>query len=237
VNPYVDAVTGTPRNKLGVTDNAELAKVEYIVTDLRIAQLRMEPIKGAFDLDHLRKIHRHIFQDIYDWAGKERTLNFSKGDPNHPGWKSVFAPKEQIALIGELIAKDLKDWNYLKGTDQPEFVQKLAATYVKLNYMHPFPEGNGRATQTFLSQLATDAGYRLDFSQVSATQWNRAAARSMPQVNVREPALQRPHDVTLIHEVFQRVTSAAPNRELAPSPPAVTATVALPPSKDRDLGR
>ena len=74
MSSYVDPATGTHHNNLGLTDRGQLAKVEYAITDLRIAELELRPIAGAFDLDHLRKVHKHIFQDLYDWAGCERQL-------------------------------------------------------------------------------------------------------------------------------------------------------------------
>ena len=53
------------------------------------------------------------------------------------------------------------------------------------NHTHPFPEGNGRNTQTLLSQLARDAGYELRFANIDKRSWDMAVARSMPQVNAR----------------------------------------------------
>jgi cell filamentation protein len=214
VNAYIDPATRTHFNKLGITDRSQLAKVEYAITDLRIAELQLQPIPGRFDLDHFRKVHHHIFQDLYDWAGKERTINFSKRNPAQPGWRSVFAKHTDIAQIAESVATDLKDWTYLQGLDPPEFAKKLAMTYVKINYMHAFPEGNGRSTQTMLSQLAREAGYRLDFDKVAPADWNTAAARSMPQVNLHEPALRRPEDTRPIHRVFRAIASPLQVREI-----------------------
>lgn len=205
MNPYADAATGTPYNKLGITDRAELAKIEYGITSVRIAELEVQPIKGTFGLDHLRAVHKHVFQDVYEWAGKERTVNLSKRDPNEPWWKSVFARHEQIPAIAQSIDNDLQAWNQLKGLGQADFTTKLTGVYVKLNHMHPFPEGNGRATQTFLSQLALEAGYKLAFDKIAPKDWNNAAARSMPQANVREPAMTRKEDATAIHRVFQQI--------------------------------
>ena len=210
MNPYVDAATGTPFNKLGIADRVELAKVEYALTDLRIAELKLSPPKGDFDLPHLRAVHRHIFQDIYAWAGKDRTLNMSKRDPVEPWWQSAFARPEHIAMIDQSVREDLRTWNRLKGLGSADFAAKIAVVYVKWNHMHPFPEGNGRATQTFLSQLAREAGYELNYAKVDPKAWNMAAARSMPQVNVREPLITRPADAQFIHRVFQQIV--APSR-------------------------
>lgn len=207
MNPYVDARTGVRYNKLGITDRKQLAEVEYRLTNLRSAELVASPITGTFDLDHLRRIHRHVFQDVYEWAGELRTINFSKRDPAEPHWKSVFARHAQIPAIADSIERDLQAWDHLQGLAPAGFIGKLTATYVKLNHMHPFPEGNGRSTQLFIRQLALEAGYRVDFGQVDRHAWNRAAARSMPQTNAGNTAFRRPEDTRPILAVFSHIVT------------------------------
>jgi cell filamentation protein len=214
VNPYVDPATGTPRNKLGLADREALAKVEYQATHIRIAQLRDKPIQGNFDLAHLRAIHRHIFQDIYEWAGKERTINFSKNDPLEPWWTSVFARTEHIPMIAESVSSDLAAWDNLKGLGKEEFAKRLASIYVKVNHMHPFPEGNGRSTQTFMAQLALEAGYHIRYDRIDPALWNAAAARSMPQVNKHEPGQKREADPRLIGRVFLHIVEPTRAKEI-----------------------
>jgi cell filamentation protein len=220
VNPYIDPDTGAFYNKLGIKDPDELHQVEYAVTDLRIAELLVKPIPGKFDLEHLKAVHTHIFQDLYEWAGQVRTLDFSKRDPADPNWKSPFAPAASINDVADVITSELQHAGYLKGMKQAEFTAELAATYVKLNYMHPFNEGNGRSTQTFLTLLARDAGYELNYGNVSKDEWNQAAARSMPQTHVRDPGFKRRPDVAPIHEAFakivepQRTRVREPDRDL-----------------------
>ena len=114
MTPYIDAATGTHFNKLGIRNRDNLHQVEYAVTDLRIAELMVKPIPGRFDLDHLKQVHAHVFQDLYEWADKERTLNFSKRDA---------------------VSRDLKSWDYLKGLNQSDFTAGVTTVYVKLNYM------------------------------------------------------------------------------------------------------
>ena len=75
-DPYVYPGTSVLRNRFGLTDAADLDRVERLHTTNR----SLEPIpRGSFDLAHLRAIHRHLFQDIYDWAGELRTVEISKG--------------------------------------------------------------------------------------------------------------------------------------------------------------
>ena len=61
-------------NKLGIRDLDRLQMIERRLTMIRLAELIKHPIKGNFDLEHLQKIHYYIFQDIYEWAGKIRTV-------------------------------------------------------------------------------------------------------------------------------------------------------------------
>jgi len=78
-NVYCYPDTGVLINKFGIKDNIKLEAVERDLTGLRILELKENPIQGSFDLDHLRKIHKYIFQDIYNWAGQLRTIEVLKG--------------------------------------------------------------------------------------------------------------------------------------------------------------
>lgn len=207
MNPYVDPATGVHYNKLGIEDRQELRQAEYMITTLRALQLMEQPVTGRYDLAHLRQVHEHLFQDVYEWAGKVRTLNFTKVDPVDRTWTSPFAPHDKIEAIAVSIASDLQSWDYLRGLSKTDFTAGIVAVYVKLNYMHPFPEGNGRSTQLLLSQLAREAGYDLDFARVSPRDWNQAAARSMPQRHLRDATLTRKADIGLISRAFREVVT------------------------------
>ncbi len=86
-DPCLIAGTDTLRNTRGITDTAELAIYETRVSTARIVQLvRGEvTIPGCWDLQHLLDHHRHIFQDVYPWAGTARTTNLYKGAPSSAG--------------------------------------------------------------------------------------------------------------------------------------------------------
>lgn len=206
MNPYVDPETGVHYNKLGIKDRDTLLEAEYNATWVRSVELRASPVLGQFDLDHFRAIHKTLFQDVYEWAGELRTVNFSKRDAAEPWWKTRFDPVETIGQRFQETADYLRENNYLRGLPREEFASQLAKIYVPINAVHPAPEGNGRTTQTFLSQLATEAGHRLDFTRVDRDEWIKAAARSMTQENVKEPAMKRPGSSKLIEQVFQKIT-------------------------------
>lgn len=96
-DPYRDPQTGVLINTLGIKNDRDLARAEYTITHLRLAELGMTPIAGTFDLPHLEAIHRHLFSDIYAWAGQTRTVNVGKRDHDDPRWMSTFAPAHRIS--------------------------------------------------------------------------------------------------------------------------------------------
>ena len=162
------------RNIPGFTTKEELRRFEYAATRQRSEELALKPISGHLDTAHYRAIHRHLFQDVYEWAGEYRTVEFSKGS-------SAFAPLKTpvhtLETWGEKILGDLATERHLKGLKKTAFVERLTHHYGELNFWHPMREGNGRATKEFLYQLAKQAGYELEFQRVGAKTWNTAAER------------------------------------------------------------
>ena len=159
-DPYTDPTTGVLKNLLGITDAATLARVEQGATHIRLAQLRIEPIKGAFDLAHLQAMHRHIFQDVYAWAGEIRTVGIAKG-------QTQFAHPDHITREASKLFKQLASENHLKQMFSDPFVRRAAHYLTEINALHVFREGNGRVQRAFLEQLGREAGKPLDFSQIS----------------------------------------------------------------------
>jgi cell filamentation protein len=152
-DPYLDLQTGVLRNRLGITDRAELARVEASLTASRIYDLQLSRLSGRYDLAHLQAFHRYIFHDVYDWAGELRTVSIGKG--------AVFClPQHLVSAASEVFAWLARD-RHLRGLGRAEFVDRLTALLADVNALHPFREGNGRTQRAFLAQLARDAGYRI----------------------------------------------------------------------------
>ncbi|WP_077369180.1 Fic/DOC family protein [Anaerosalibacter sp. Marseille-P3206] len=147
------------RNKFNITNNEELNIAEMEYTSLSIAEIKDNPIKGDFNLKHLQGIHRHIFRDIYDWAGELRTVNISKGNQ--------FCNYMYITENAERIFSWLKEEHYLIGVDKANIYDKLAYYLGEINVLHPFREGNGRTQRAMIEYLAKVAGYAIDFSNIS----------------------------------------------------------------------
>jgi cell filamentation protein len=113
-DPYVYPGTSVLRNRFGIVDPEKLDKVErrYAIQRSR----RGVPI-GAFDLAHLRAIHRHLFQDIYDWAGELRTLEISKGG-------NQFQFRQYIPTGMADVHRRLTRANFLKRLPAGEFARE-----------------------------------------------------------------------------------------------------------------
>lgn len=205
IDRYIDPVTKIAYNRFGLRRRSELAAADYKITDVRMAQLLLDPMRGRYDLEHLERLHRHIYADLYDWAGELRTINFSRGLNAEPGWKARFAPVEEIATMAGSVRHDLGIWNTLNGLAHADFLVRLTSVYVKLNYMHPFLKGNGRAIAALLTQLAHEARYALHFERVEPEVWSRATAYSMPRVGNGPDSPKLMRDLTLIRDVFVRI--------------------------------
>lgn len=146
-------------NKLDIRDEQVLAQVEADITKLRISQWELNPLADTFDFNHYKAIHAHLFSDLYDWAGRIRTVDLSKKGTR-------FCSAAEIENRADLIFTRLYQLNFLKSMEYGVFVEELTDFYCSTNELHPFREGNGRTQRQFLSQLTANAGYALNFSDM-----------------------------------------------------------------------
>lgn len=171
-DPYVYPGTTVLKNSRSIQDQAGLSRLEADATSRRIWQLERKPIRRALDAPHLKAIHRHIFQDVYPWAGEFRTVNIAR-----PG-QFYFALTEQIApCLGNVLADLLRERS-LAGKPADEFCNRAADYMGELNAIHPFRDGNGRTQREFIRQLALKNGYFLDWSRVTRAAMNAASGKS-----------------------------------------------------------
>lgn len=159
------------KNKLNIKNVTLLEEAERQITAVKILDLKMHPIKGNLNFEHLLNIHKYIFNDIYEWAGKTRTVNISK--------EIQFCNYTFIKNIADEIFLKLYNDNYLIGLTNEEMITKLSYYLSELNAMHPFREGNGRTQRVFIEYLAHTAGYYVDFSKVSSKEMIEASADSI----------------------------------------------------------
>ncbi|WP_298991803.1 Fic family protein [uncultured Pseudokineococcus sp.] len=164
------------RNRYGVRNESELARREYASTARRQRELSRGDarVEATFDAAHLQGLHRHLFQDVFDWAGQFRTVDIAKDGRG-------FAPTR---LIDHYLAEARDavtgvDW---PGVDRVGFARGMAAVYAPLNQAHPFREGNGRTGRVFLDAVAEASPFRLDYSRVKPVVWNQRSAFSGPDL-------------------------------------------------------
>jgi cell filamentation protein len=141
------------KNKLNLTDADELAAFEAEVSDARADE---EAPAGDLDYAHFKAIHRHLFQDVYGWAGEARTVRISKDN-------SMFCYPENIDSEATRLFAKLKTDEFMQGLSAKDFAKQTAHFLAELNAIHAFREGNGRAQLSFFLLLADQAGHPLDF--------------------------------------------------------------------------
>ena len=146
-------------NKFDIRDEEKLSEVENVIASARYAEWLNSPQSKEFTFNHYKAIHHFLFSDLYDWAGKVRTVNISKKGTH-------FTPAENIESQAELIFDRLGRQNYFKGLPHGEFVEEIVDFYCVTNNLHPFREGNGRTQRVFLTQLIYNAGYHINFADM-----------------------------------------------------------------------
>lgn len=119
-----------------------------------------EPLPtGNFSPAHYCKIHKHLFQDVYDWAGKYRSVETSKG--GNPFCRADYIDTNMRKLFARLQTNKFK-----KGVSKTDFVTAAADFLAELNAIHPFREGNGRSQLALMHLVAIRAGHPLDLKKI-----------------------------------------------------------------------
>ena len=154
--------TDVLQNKLGILETHRLQEQEFRYSKSREQDLYLHPeaVPRSLDLDHIRGIHRYLFQDVYEWAGELRSVDMQKD-------RVAFARISSLTETANALFQDLKEHDYLKHLPKNVFVDASAQVFNELNKLHPFREGNGRTQRVFMEHLAHEAGYVLDFKTVS----------------------------------------------------------------------
>jgi len=153
---YVDPKTGILKNIPGITDPDVLLFVESGAVTKRLQELYNNPIKIK-GVENLFDIHKHLFQDIYIWAGKKRIVEISKDGKQ-------FFPTTHFDNASNYINSLIADYKKIRKNRRKELAEKLAEILDNVNYFHPFREGNGRAQREFLRLLALEKGLILNLN-------------------------------------------------------------------------
>lgn len=175
-------------NKLGITDSATLARTEEKLSKEKAVKLFEYGIldkQKAGSFQALAEIHKYLFEDIYDFAGKIRTVNIAKG-----GFR--FAPVMYLESSIENIEK-------MPQSDFDAIVEK----YVEMNIAHPFREGNGRSMRIWLDMM-----FRKELSM--AVDWSRIDKEDYLLAMERSPI----RDIEIKHLLKNALTADINDREL-----------------------
>ena len=166
-DPYLIPGTRILKNRLGAATAEALAKLEHEITAVRIEQLHHRPLAGNYDYRHLQAMHAHIFSDLYEWAGRPRTIGIVKPEPllngktvDYPHPSGRF-PADNLASRARYAFDQLSRANCLKGLARDTFVDQCAEHFSAIWQTHPFRDGNTRATLELFRQLAKAAGHPL----------------------------------------------------------------------------
>lgn len=143
-------------NKLNITNQRELFDAEVQLTSIRLQELQDNPLKGKYNFEHLKAIHHYIFQDLYDWAGKERTVEIGKGN--------LFCTTPCIQSYANSVFNKYYSQCYASKDNREDFIRVLADNYGDVNALHPFREGNGRTQREFARLVCLACGYEFNLS-------------------------------------------------------------------------
>lgn len=155
INQYT-LKNGVLRNLPNIEDEKVLLAYESFKVSNRIEELFDNPI-SIVDSSALLKIHQHLFQDVYEWAGEKRKVEISKD-----GKQFFLTNLFDTALV--FIDNLILEYKALNNTDKNAIASKLAEILDNINYLHPFREGNGRAQREFIRTLALEKGFILNLN-------------------------------------------------------------------------
>ncbi len=176
------------RNLANIRGAATLDRFESAATLYRQACLSATPIGGNFDLPHLKEIHRHLFQDVYPWAGETRTINISKGGTMFGSHSFIGS---YAAKISARFARERETWR--RSVAPVDLPDHLADFMGEINALHPFREGNGRTQRIFIGQLAREFGLKIRWDEMTQAEMIKASIASFAGDNRGLSALIHEH--------------------------------------------
>lgn len=176
LDPYTND-NGVMKNIPGIQDAGELSQAERKLASIRAVEIKdgtaPAATRGNFDADHLRAIHRHTFQDVYEWAGTTRgdDLTLEGQRETQPvqliKGQTYFEEGPKVNTKLDSVFEKLAEQDQLRGLSREDFSRQAADVMSDLNQVHPFREGNGRTQREFMTQLAEQAGHPLQFEGVT----------------------------------------------------------------------
>ena len=162
-DPYI-LENGTLKNLLNITDEKELKKAERDIGFAKLMDIG-ELSNEKCDVELLKKIHKHIFEDIFDWAGEFRTVPMIKIEEVIPMVSIDYAEPKNIKKELESEIKKINKENW-ENKDFDEKIKSITKYVSSIWRTHPFRDGNTRTTLAFTQILAKKQGIDLDLGKI-----------------------------------------------------------------------
>lgn len=160
------------KNKLNIRDLRELKDIEEKFVAIKQLVLLQKPIPGRFTINHLLRIHRFLFEDVYPFAGHIRREQISKGE-------TLFFPPDLIKRELRRVFGEIHETGMLQEKKPQSQIQHLSHVMAELNIIHPFREGNGRSIREFIRCMAQVYGLTLNWGNADQDTMMDAAIASV----------------------------------------------------------
>lgn len=160
------------KNRLNIRDHAELKQAEEEFVAVKQLVLLQDPIKGRFTMNHLLRIHRFLFEDVYPFAGHLRREQISKGD-------TLFYPPDLIERELRRVFQEIHEREMLRETEAQAQLRNLSHVMAELNIIHPFREGNGRSIRELIRCMALMYGLFINWGNTDRDTLMDAAVASV----------------------------------------------------------
>ena len=160
-DPYIQE-NGTLKNKLGISDYDKLNLAEKDITFSKFLDVK-RTFRTKFDISYIKSIHKHIFEDIFDWAGEFRKIPVYKEEVVIPGLSLNYTEPKNIEkeLTSCLEKINNTDWDSLTLDQKSSTFTRYLTEFWTI---HPFRDGNTRTTLTFATQFSKEHDFPLDLS-------------------------------------------------------------------------
>lgn len=163
-DPYI-LKDDTLKNLLGITDFEELRKAETDISFVKLLDVE-DSTKTNCDIELMKNIHKHIFGDIYEWAGEFRTIPLHKEeDYIIPGLSLEYEKPEKIQENLEKAIKEMNECEW-EGKNIEDISKQMSENLTKIWKIHPFRDGNTRTTLTFGSVFAKANHFEMDMGVI-----------------------------------------------------------------------
>lgn len=213
---------------MSIPDDELRQRLEGDLTSSRIAELKVNPVTGNFDVGHLREVNRRIFQDLPSVGFSEVTPGEYR-TPVQPGkdWLKCrvldVTPGQFFVAYSKMDDAAQRRLESTLAQVQPdqlaqlgpkEFAHAVSKLYAELDYLHPFPDGNSRTLRSFTAQLAEKAGYVIEWDRFDADPRGRDRlyiARDLAVNKIAKPGIEHPSSIMRVVGSMDRLEG---NRDL-----------------------